>query len=298
MEFQNELLRLVEGEILVDEPLNRHTSFAIGGPADFFVRPKTEQEMVAVLKLARTHELPLMVIGRGTNLLVEDGGIRGVVLDLSGCCCRLEEWSGGVVVGAGVSLTELLDYCWRREWAGLEFMAGIPGSVGGGIRVNAGAWDRSIGQFVRAVSGYDLSSQAVTLQSPQLHFQYRSAHLPGDLIITEVKLVLSSQPSQVIQNRMEEFRRRRSHQPTGLRSAGCIFKNPPGTAAGKLIEESGCKGMQVNGAQVSAEHANFIVNIGGATAADVKQLIERVRRRVEDQFGVELQMEILVIGEE
>jgi UDP-N-acetylmuramate dehydrogenase len=296
--FRSQLAALVKGEILEREPLSKHTSFDIGGPADFFIRPRTEEEMVAVVRLTRACSLPLMVIGRGTNLLVADGGVRGVVLDLSLTCRQLEVCSGGVSVGAGVSVQELLDFCLRRELGGLEFMAGIPGSVGGAIRVNAGAWGKSIGELVDVVRGYDLSGQAIAMESSQLHFRYRGSNLTEDVIITEAELVLSPAPSQVIQKQMKEFQRRRLSQPLDQKSAGSVFKNPPRATAGKLIEESGCKGLRIGGAEVSLKHANFIINCGGATAAEVKELIERVRGRVKGRFGVELETEILAVGEE
>lgn len=298
MDFSAQLTRLVKGEILKDEPLSQHTSFGIGGPADFLIRPATVDELVAILRLTKTHRLPLMVIGRGTDLLVGDGGIRGVVLDLSLACHGLAEHSGGVVVGSGVTVAELVDFCLRRGWGGLEFMAGIPGSVGGAIRVNAGAWDRSVGELVRAVKGYDPSGRAMVMKSSQLHFRYRGADLPGGLIITEAELVLTSTSSQVIEMRIKEFLRRRSSQPGDQKCAGCVFKNPPGAIAGKLIEESGCKGLRLGGVEVSTKHANFIVNRGEGTAVEVKQLIERVRERVKEQFGIELETEILLVGEE
>lgn len=296
--FRSQLSALVKGETLEKEPLSKHTSLDIGGPADFFIRPGTEAEMVAVVRLTKACGLPLMVIGRGTNLLVADGGIRGVVLDLSLTCHQLEACSGGVLVGAGVSVKELLDFCLRRELGGLEFMAGIPGSVGGAIRVNAGAWGKSIGELVDVVRGYDLSGQAIVLESSQLHFRYRGSNLTEDVIITEAELTLSPAPSQVIQEQMKEFQRRRLSQPLDQKSAGSVFKNPPGATAGKLIEKSGCKGLRIGGAEVSIKHANFIINRGGATAADVKELIERVRGKVKGSFGVELETEILAVGEE
>jgi UDP-N-acetylmuramate dehydrogenase len=298
MEFSAELSGLIQGEILRDEPLSKHTSFGIGGPADFFIRSKTEADVVAVLELAKAHGIPLMIIGRGTNLLVENGGIRGVVLDLSLACRQLRERPDGLSVGSGVSVMELLDFCARREWGGLEFMAGIPGSVGGAVKVNAGAWDESIGQLVRTIRGYDFSGQAVSLESSQVHFRYRGSNLPADLVITEIELALTHTSQQVIKVRMKEFLRRRSSQPTDQKSAGCVFKNPPGSAAGKLIEKSGCKGLRVGDAEVSSAHANFIVNRGRATAAEVRQLMEQVHARVKEQFGIDLEREILLVGEE
>jgi UDP-N-acetylmuramate dehydrogenase len=152
--------------------------------------------------------------------------------------------------------------------------------------------------LVRTIRGYDSSGQAVSLESSQVHFHYRGSDLPSDLIITEIELSLTHASQQMIEARMKEFLRRRSSQPTDQKSAGCVFKNPPGSAAGKLIEEAGCKGLEVGDAQVSSAHANFIVNRGRATAAEVRQLMEQVRARVKEQFGIDLEREILFIGEE
>ena len=241
MSFRNELSRLVRGEVLEDEPLSRHTSFGIGGPADFFVQPATVDDLRAVLQLSQAHGLPVMIIGRGTNLLVSDAGVRGVVLSLSQACHRLRETSYGLVVGSGVSVTELLDFCVLQGWSGVEFMAGIPGSVGGAVRVNAGAWDESIGRRVRTIRGYDFTGRPISLQARDVHFGYRSTDLPGNMVITDIDLALTRRSSQAIEVKIKEFLRRRSSQPTGQRSAGCVFKNPPKTAAGRLIEESGSR---------------------------------------------------------
>jgi UDP-N-acetylmuramate dehydrogenase len=298
MDFRSEISRLVKGQVLKDEPLSRHTSFGIGGPADFFIQPATVDDLVAALRLSHVHGLPLMIIGRGTNLLVADAGVRGVVLNLSEACHQLLERSHGLIVGSGVPVAELLDFCVLRGWSGVEFMAGIPGSVGGAVRVNAGAWDESIGQRVRTIKGYDFTGKPISLKARDMRFSYRRAQLPGDLVIADIDLALTKAPSQTIQAKVKEFLRRRSTQPTGQRSAGCVFKNPPQAAAGKLIEESGCKGLRVGGAEVSPEHANFIINRGGATAADVSALIQRVREKVKDRFGIKLETEILWVGED
>jgi UDP-N-acetylmuramate dehydrogenase len=297
MSFADQLSLQVKGEILREEVLSSHTSFGIGGPADFFVRPATLHGMLTVLNLTRAHQLPVMVIGRGTNLLVGDAGVRGVVLELSDACHLFREKSHGLAVGSGVTVTELLDFCVRQGWGGAEFMAGIPGSLGGAVRVNAGAWDQSIGLLVTTIGGYDFNGREVVLGSSEVRFRYRGADLPADLIITEVELNLIPTSREHIEARITEFLKRRSSQPTDQRCAGSIFKNPPGSHAGVLIEASGCKGLKVGAAEVSLKHANFIINRGGATASQVKQLIEMVRERVADQFGIELELEILFVGE-
>ena len=298
MSFADSISRMIEGTALENEPLNRHTSFGIGGPADFFIRPASEKELVEVLRITREQGVKVMVIGRGTNILVGDGGFRGAVVDLRDACRRLECDGREVVVGAGVTVTELLDFCLSHELGGLEFMAGIPGSIGGAVRVNAGAWGLAIGDRVEAVRGYDLTGQEVTLERRQLRFDYRQAGLPSELVLTETRLSLRPEQAGAIGEKMEDFRRRRRHQPIDQKSAGSVFKNPPSTPAGQLIEEAGCKGMRVDGAQVSPQHANFIINLGEATAAAVRELIGQVRRKVKERSGIELELEIISVGED
>jgi UDP-N-acetylmuramate dehydrogenase len=290
--------RAIEGPVLEGEPLSRHTSFGIGGPADLYIRPASEEELVEVLRLIRSHEQDMMIIGRGTNILVGDGGVRGAVVDLRGACRRLERDGEEVIAGAGVFVSELLDFCLSQELGGLEFMAGIPGSVGGAVRVNAGAWDLAIGDRVEAIRGYDHDGREVTLERRQLRFGYRQADLPGDLVIAETRLSLISGQTGMIASKMDDVRLRRRHQPVDQKSAGSVFKNPPSGPAGRLIEEAGCKGLRVDGAQVSPQHANFIINVGGATAAAVRELIGRVRRRVKEHSGIELEPEIIFVGED
>jgi UDP-N-acetylmuramate dehydrogenase len=298
LDFGDSIRGAIEGAVLEGEPLSRHTSFGIGGTADFFIRPQNEEELVQVLQLTQAHQLPLMVIGRGTNLLVGDGGVRGVVVDLRSACRRMERDGEEVIAGAGVAISELLEFCLSQELGGLEFMAGIPGSVGGAVRINAGAWGWSIGDRVEAVRGYFPSGREVSLGRSRLRFGYRASNLQADLIVVETRLALKMEKTEKIRERMAEYHNRRRHQPTDQKSAGSVFKNPPSAAAGRLIEEAGCKGLRVDGAQVSPEHANFIVNRGDASAAAVRALIEQIRRKVKEHSGVLLETEIICVGED
>jgi len=284
--------------VLKDEPLSRHTSFGIGGPADLYIRPASEKDLAVVLGIIRQYGMGLMVIGRGTNILVGDGGFRGAVVDLRGACRRLEHQGEKVIAGAGVTVSELLDYCLSQELGGLEFMAGIPGSVGGAVRVNAGAWGSAVGDRIEAVRGYDPAGRGVDMERSELQFSYRQARFPDHLIITEVRLSLQPEKAGAIAGKMDDYRRRRRHQPIDQKSAGSVFKNPSSAPAGRLIEAAGCKGLRVDGAQVSPQHANFIINLGEATAAAVRELIDQVRLKVREDSGVELEMEIICVGEE
>jgi UDP-N-acetylmuramate dehydrogenase len=298
MSIAESISKAVQGAVLADEPLSRHTSFGIGGPADLYVRPASESELVEVLQIIREHRLDLMIIGRGTNLLVGDGGFRGAVVDLRSACRRLDRDGSRVLAGAGLSVSEMLEYCLSRELGGLEFMAGIPGSVGGAVRVNAGAWGLAMGDRIETIRGYDRSGGEESLKQGELRFGYRRADLPDDLIIAEARLSLKPEAAETIFGKMDDYRRRRSHQPVDQKSAGSVFKNPPSAPAGRLIEQAGCKGLKIGDAQVSPQHANFIINLGEATAASVRELIGQVRRRVKDHSGIELELEIICVGEE
>jgi UDP-N-acetylmuramate dehydrogenase len=287
-----------QGAVLENEPLSRHTSFGIGGPADYYIRPDSEKELTEVLRIIRGQGLAVMIVGRGTNLLVGDGGFRGAVVDLRNACRRLERDGDRVIAGAGLAVSELLDYCLSEELGGLEFMAGIPGSVGGAVRINAGAWGLGVGDRVETVRGYDPSGREMILEGREIGFGYRQAGFPSGLIITETRLSLEPEKAGTIAGKMSDYRRRRRHQPADQKCAGSVFKNPASAPAGRLIEEAGCKGLNVGDAQVSPRHANFIVNLEQATAASVRELIEQVRRRVKDHSGIELELEIICVGED
>jgi len=285
-----------------DEPLSRHTSFCIGGPADAWVEAADLDRLRRAQQLAAAAGLPLVVLGKGTNVLVSDRGVRAVVVRL-GRGFQQIEWGangaqGRVRSGAAVPFRKLALAATRRALGGLEFAEGIPGSVGGGVWMNAGAFGADLSTVVAAVAGVGPSGEEVTLGRKSLRFGYRRLDLPAGLIITQVTFDLHPQPLAVLRSRIEAARqRRRSAQPLGQPSAGSIFKNPPGLFAGNLIEEAGLKGARRGGAQISERHANFIVNAGGATAADVKALIDLARERVAAQFGVNLELEIRLVGE-
>jgi UDP-N-acetylmuramate dehydrogenase len=285
----------------LDEPLARHTSFRIGGPADLLVQVGTAAELALVVRTATAHSLPLTVLGGGSNVLVGDGGIPGVVVKLVGAFRRVAwEPRGETVVaraGAAVQLGRLARAAVARGLAGLEYAEGIPGTVGGALAMNAGAYGGEMAAATCAVEGVDATGAVRTLSGAALAFAYRRAALPRGFVVTAVHLALRRDAPAAIAARMEALRARRlASQPQGRPNSGSMFKNPRGDHAGRLLEAAGLKGERVGRARISEKHANFIVNEGGALAADVKALMDAAQRVVWEQSGVWLEPEVRLIG--
>ncbi len=286
--------------LLLDEPMSRHTSFRIGGPADIMALPTSESELIAVLRRAAEHTIPVTLVGNGSNLLVRDKGVRGLVIKLGNMLNQIEVVGRSITFGSGVSLALASKKAAEQGLTGMEFAVGIPGSIGGAVYMNAGAYDGEMSKVVTAVRAVDIQGQVHCLSAAELDFAYRHTALQDTgLIVTAVTVELEQGDRSQIQAKMDDFSQRRSSkQPFELPSAGSMFKRPPGYFAGTLIEQTGLKGYTVGGAQVSRKHAGFVVNIGGATAKDVLQLIKDVQAKVQAAHGVLLQPEVLVIGEE
>ena len=287
-------------ELLINEPMSKHTSFKIGGPADVIALPANEEELQALLKRAKDNGIPVTLIGNGSNLLVRDKGIRGLVIKLGNMLCKIEAEGERLSFGSGVSLAMASRKAADLELTGMEFAVGIPGSIGGAVYMNAGAYDGEMSKVVESVRVIDTNGDLMLLKAEQLEFAYRKTKLQkSGLIVTEVNLKLEPGCKDDITSKMADFSHRRiSKQPLELPSAGSMFKRPVGYFAGTLIEQTGLKGYTVGGAQVSEKHAGFVVNVGGATAADVLQLIKDVQDRVFSAHGVQLEPEVLVLGEE
>ena len=301
LEWRHELRRLVTaGEIRFDEPLRDHTSFRIGGPVEALVAPGSRAELRRVVDFAAGRGVPWLVLGRGTNLLVKDGGLRGIALKTSSCLRGLSFSGCEAQAGAGLSLAELASQAADRSLAGLAFAAGIPGTLGGGIYMNAGAYGGELSQVVTGVTAYYPGQGERAWRADELALEYRASRFQHETaIIEEATLQLSPGDEKVLREEMADYaQRRRAKQPLSLPSAGSVFRRPPGRFAGTLIEEAGLKGARVGQAQVSELHANFIVNLGGSTAADVLGLIELVQREVLARTGIALEPEIRVVGED
>ena len=289
--------QICKGRVLMDELMSKHTYFKIGGPADFYVYPGNMEELVVLLDLCKQNGLKPFIIGNGTNLLISDAGFRGMVIDISKTFNQIQCHGYQVAAGAGVILTNLHRYCKDRGLAGLEPLFGIPGQVGGGVRMNAGAYGTEIFDLITYVKYLDESGVLMTRPVGDIEFGYRYTSIPETAIVVEVGIQLDDgNPKEIEILQQKYMKRRRASQPLSLPSAGSIFKRPPGDYAGRLIEESGCKGLRIGDAMVSRKHANFIVNCGLATADNVLRLVEEIQNRVFERFQVRLEMEVLKVG--
>ncbi|MBT9140584.1 MAG: UDP-N-acetylenolpyruvoylglucosamine reductase [Dehalococcoidia bacterium] len=286
----------VSGIVRTDEVLSRHTSFKIGGPADLFVEPVTMMELVIVLSILRQEEIPVYLLGSGTNLLVSDAGYRGAVVRLAGEFKQFVYENCCVEAGAAVPLAWLASDAGQRGLAGLDFAAGIPGTVGGALVMNAGAHGSVIGDVLTEALILDEKLRLHSFAAEDLGLFYRKSNITSGSVVCRVKLRLSQGEKEIQARKCGQYLRfRREHQPHQP-NAGSIFKNPPHDFAGRLIEAAGLKGRRVGGAMISDLHANFIVNCGNASATDVRNLLEMAREEVARQFGVNLELEIRLLG--
>jgi UDP-N-acetylmuramate dehydrogenase len=291
------MLGEIRGEVRFKEPLSFHTSLRIGGFADIFVVPQDVDDIRHALLFAEREQLPVAVLGGGNNLLVKDRGVRGVVLKLEGCLGRAEFHGEEAVAGAGVSLSSLIREAAALNLGGIEALVGVPATVGGALAMNAGTADGTIGDFVSAV--YFLHPDgSIGEFKPGGGTTYKQFHAPRGSVLVGCRLQLHRRPLSDIQKDIKQrLKGKKSSQPLALASAGFIWKNPAGEQATRLIEKAGLKGKRINGAEISAKHANFIVNRGGAMAADILALMEITHERVQTQFNITLESEIRILGE-
>ena len=301
--WKKELRNLAKGKVLFDEGMDRHTSIGVGGRADALAFPESAAELGRLVAFLRAEGVPVFFVGNGTNLIVRDGGVRGAVVSTKGLrSVRVEnrgEHRAALHAEAGASLAEVVTLAAREGLTGLEFCAGIPGSVGGGIRMNAGAWGSEMKDVLESVDWLNGGGNRVSRQRAALHFEYRSLALPEGACILGGVFDLARGDRGTVEGRIREILKTRSGKhPLQYRSAGSIFKNPKGTPAGRIIDEAGLKGLTLGGARVSEMHGNFIVNLGGAAARDIIGLIERVRKTVREKRGIDLEPEVQIIGEE
>jgi UDP-N-acetylenolpyruvoylglucosamine reductase len=299
-DLAQELARRVSAETVIrrNEPLAKRTTLRVGGPAELYVEPASETDLARVVGFCGEHELPSFVLGRGSNLLVKDAGVRGVVLCLAHPYFSRIEVAGQLLTcGAGAKLKLVANEARRHNLAGLEFLEGIPGSVGGALRMNAGAMGGAMFDVVQSVRLMDSAGRVQECLPAQMGIQYRNC----TLVRTHIALsaILRGQPGahEEIERRMSEFSQKRWKSQPAAPSAGCMFKNPLTVPVGRLIEELGLKGTRVGGAMISTQHGNFLVTDGTATARDVLELIELVRERARSKRGIELETEVEVVGE-
>ena len=283
-----------------EEYLRHHTTFKIGGPADLFVEPTTMAELSFALRTIHKFDVPVTIIGCGSNILVKDGGIRGAVVSVRHMTQIMDCNDNVLCIGSGYMLKDASEFAWENGLTGLEFAIGIPGTLGGAVFMNAGAYDGEMSHVVTAVRAVDFQGNIKEYDASHLDFGYRhSVFHDNHEVIGEVIMTLKPGDKNVIKARMDELtEKRESKQPLEFASAGSTFKRPPGYFAGTLIEQTGLKGLSVGDAQVSHKHAGFVINTGSASAKDVLDLIAEVQRRVYDQHGVHLEPEVRMIGED
>ena len=286
--------------VLLDEPMSAHTSFEVGGPVDIMVMPTSVEGICQVLKLAGEHDIPRYVMGNGSNLLVRDGGIRGLVVKLGDNFSSVSVEDNIIKAQSGIPLTKLAHTAWQASLTGLEFASGIPGTLGGAVAMNAGAYGGEMADVILNVVLCDLDGTSFTWELAELDLGYRQSRVRREkLVALEAVLQLEFGDDHAIRVLMDDLnRRRREKQPLSLASAGSTFKRPPNGYAAKMIDEAGLRGVCVGDAQVSELHCGFVVNRGKATAKELLELIEVVRKQVYERFHVELELEVQVIGED
>lgn len=288
------------GRVLFDEPMKNHTSFKIGGPADVMIIPNNETELINAVKICRDNSIKFYIIGNGTNLLVKDGGIRSVVIKINEGLNNIEVDGNTIYCQAGALLTAVSRRSMENSLTGIEFANGIPGTIGGAVTMNAGAYGGEMKDIIKYVRVLDKGNNIIEYTNKDMNFRYRgSSVIDKNLIVLSVVLDLKKGDYEDIQATMKDLTfRRTSKQPLEIPSGGSTFKRPEGYFAGKLIEDSGLRGLRLGGAQISEKHCGFIVNIDNASFKDVQQLILVVQKTVRDNYGIQLETEIKIIGED
>ncbi len=296
--LEHELRARFGARLAVSRPLADLTSFRIGGPADLFVTVQTEDELMAAMAAAHRISMPAFCLGAGTNLLISDRGMRGLVVKLGDGFTKISINGAKVVAGGAAQFGMLVEIVVEHGLAGLEFGEGIPGTVGGGLVMNAGAFGGEMAKVVTLVHGVTVQGDARALTRDEVNFAYRRTDLPPRFVITRVDFELEPGDRETLCARVAELKAKRAaRQPRDVPNAGSIFKNPPGNFAGRLLENAGLKGTRVGGAAFSDQHANFIVNLGGARADEVRALMELARNKVKEIAGVWLEPEVKLVGD-
>ena len=296
-------LKLISGvRIKISEPLARYTSMKVGGLADIFIEIANVHGLTEVLRTLHRWQSHFFLLGNGSNVLISDRGVRGAVIHLAGDFKQVE-WREEdsivwVRVGAAFAITQLVREAARKGYAGVEFAEGIPGTIGGALYMNAGAYGSEFEKVIDCVNGLTRAGEPIRLSRSEITFSYRDSHLPVGMVVTEVGLRLQREDSVRVSSRVRELvTKRKASQPSGYPNSGSMFRNPAGDFAGRLIEAAGLKGKKIGRAQISERHGNFIVNLGGAKSEDVRQLMELARAEVRSRFGVELEPEVRLFGD-
>ena len=291
--LQMNIFKGLEKIVKNNYPIGRDTWYGLGGPADYLIEPQSINELQEVVKRCRNNNVPIKIIGLGSNLLISDEGVRAAVIRLDSEAFSQMEFDGEIVrAGAGVELSRLVLKCVQKGLSGLEALTGIPGSVGGAVKMNAGGNFGDIGSVVQSVTVMDGQGRSFDKSKPELVFDYRKTNITARFILGCQMKLTKSDSNQIMQRVKEIWIYKKNNQPLNTRNAGCIFKNPPGASAGALIDKAGLKGKRIGKAVVSEKHADFIIAEQGCKSKDVMQLIELVRKTVKEKYGTELELEI------
>jgi UDP-N-acetylmuramate dehydrogenase len=290
-----EIRKSYRGQIALNAPMSKYTSFCIGGPADYFFEPSDKNDAVIIIKYLQSQNYPFTILGKGTNVLVNDDGIHGAVINLEHGLNNLYVENGSVIADAGAHLTKLVDFCIQNGFSGVEMLAGIPGTVGGAIVMNAGAFGSEISTYLIEIETLR-DGKIVMVQKENADFTYRRSDFARDIVLGASFRFPSGEKAELMEKRRELLLKRNQTQPLNFPNAGCMFKNPEGDRAARLIDQSGLKGLRRGNAQISEKHANFIVNTGGAKAQDVLELIKLARKTVIEKFDIKLELEVKLLG--
>lgn len=295
--YKNLVEILGEDKVFLDEDLSRRSSFETGGSADVFITPSSTEEVAEALKFIKSENLPLTIIGNGTNLLIRDKGVRGVTLSLYDNFNVVDIEDNLIYAQSGALISAVANYACRDGLSGLEFASGIPGTIGGAVKINAGAYDNEMKEVFKSATILSLDGELKEVDLDYMQFGYRKSIIKDEIIL-DVVLELETGDVQKIRHKMVSLNKmRKEKQPLNMPSAGSTFKRPKDNYAGKLIEEAGLKGFQVGGARVSIKHCGFVVNTGEATSGDIEKLIEKIQDLVFENSGIKLETEIKIIGE-
>ncbi len=283
------------GRIIVNEPLAPYTSMKVGGPADYYIEPQDKDDVVAIVRYLREQQFPFMMIGRGSNMIISDEGYHGAAINLENGLSAVGMSGDFVAAEAGARLTKLVDFCIQKGLQGIEWAAGIPGSVGGAVVMNAGAHGSEMKDYIVDVEAFR-GTQIQWVKKEQAGFSYRKSAFGSDVVLTARFKLAKGNTEEIRQKRSELIARRNATQPLNLPNSGSMFTNPPGTFAARLIEQAALKGKRIGDAQISDKHANFMVNLGSAKGSDILKLIDLVRRTVYQNAGVLLELEVKLVG--
>ena len=293
----NKLKKIVKGNLLENEPMSKHTSYGIGGPASAYITPYDREDLAQILQFAHKNKLPIYFIGSGSNLLVADQGINGIVVSPARSLKKLEIDGNSIRAESGVMLGRLVKECMKNNLSGLETLVGVPGTLGGALVMNAGAFGGEISNYLQSVEIMKMNGSTKTYKTKDINFSYRFSSFKQDEFIILASFILPNEDPNIIkQKRNIASSGRKTNQPLKFRSAGSVFKNPENFAAGYLIDKVGLKGKKIGGAEISTHHANFFINHGNASAEDITKLIKLAKKAVFEKFNIELELEIKTIG--